>query len=66
MAAGIASDYDTVLADVERRDAADSSRATSPLRPADDAIIVDTSDMTLEQVLQRLTDIVKESAHGAK
>lgn len=64
VAAGIASDFDTVLADVERRDAADSSRATSPLRPAEDAVVVDTSELTLQEVLQRLTAIIKESARG--
>ncbi|APT92567.1 cytidylate kinase [Corynebacterium phocae] len=64
VAAGIDTDFDTVLADVERRDAADSSRETSPLRPAEDAVIVDTSELTLDQVLERLTDIVKESSHG--
>lgn len=62
--AGIDSDFATVLADVERRDAADSSRATSPLRPAEDATIVDTSEMTLEEVLDTLINIVKESANG--
>lgn len=64
VAAGIPSDFDTVLADVERRDAADSSRATSPLRPAEDAVVVDTSELTLQEVLQRLTAIIKESARG--
>ena len=62
-AAGIPGSYEDVLADVERRDAADSSRAASPLRPADDAVIVDTSDMSLPEVLARLTDLIKESAH---
>ncbi|PXY05718.1 (d)CMP kinase [Corynebacterium striatum] len=64
VAAGIDSDFDTVLASVERRDAADSFRATSPLRPAEDATIVDTSEMTLEEVLDTLINIVKESANG--
>lgn len=64
VAADIDSDFATVLADVERRDAADSSRATSPLRPAEDATIVDTSEMTLEEVLDTLINIVKESANG--
>jgi len=59
--AGIASDFESVLADVQRRDAADSSRATSPLRPADDATIVDTSDMSPEDVVQALINEVKES-----
>ncbi|MDO5031633.1 (d)CMP kinase [Corynebacterium sp.] len=62
VAAGIESDFDTVLADVERRDAADSSRATSPLRPAEDAVIVDTSEMTRDEVVEALISIVKESA----
>lgn len=62
LAAGIPAEFDTVLADVERRDAADSSRATSPLRPADDAVVVDTSEMSLEEVLDALITIVKESA----
>ena len=61
-AAGIDSDFDTVLADVERRDAADSSRATSPLRPAEDAVLVDTSEMTLDEVLDALIAVVEESA----
>jgi len=59
--AGIASDFKSVLADVQRRDAADSSRATSPLRPADDATVVDTSDMSPEDVVQALINVVKES-----
>lgn len=62
LAAGIDSDFDTVLADVERRDAADSSRATSPLRPAEDAVLVDTSEMSREEVLDALIAVVKESA----
>ena len=45
IAAGLPDDYETVLADVRRRDHLDSTRAVSPLRPADDAVIVDTSDM---------------------
>lgn len=62
LAAGIDSDFDSVLAAVERRDAADSSRATSPLRPAEDAVLVDTSEMTRDEVLDALIAVVKESA----
>ena len=61
-AAGRDTDYDTVLADVKRRDELDSSRATSPLRPADDAEIIDTSDMTRDEVLQALIDLIERSA----
>ncbi|WP_290221003.1 (d)CMP kinase [Corynebacterium atrinae] len=55
-------DFDTVLADVVRRDELDSNRATSPLRPAEDAIIVDTSELSFAQVLDTLMTLVEESA----
>lgn len=55
-------DFDTVLADVQRRDELDSSRATSPLRPADDAEIIDTSHMSRDAVEQRLIELLKESS----
>lgn len=62
VAAGREADYDKVLADVQRRDEMDSSRATSPLRPADDAVVVDTSEMSPEEVLRTLTDVIERSA----
>lgn len=60
VAAGLPDDYDTVLADVLRRDHLDSTRAVSPLRAAPDAVVVDTSDMTREEVIDRLCDLVAE------
>lgn len=60
VAAGLADDYETVLSDVRRRDHLDSTRAVSPLRPAEDALIVDTSDMTQAEVIAHLRDLVKE------
>ncbi|MGU3294795.1 (d)CMP kinase [Williamsia sp. M5A3_1d] len=57
---GRSSDFDTVLADVERRDHLDSTRAVSPLRAADDAIVVDTSDMTIEQVIDHLVELATD------
>ena len=62
VAAGREADFDAVLADVQRRDDADSSRATSPLKPADDAVLVDTSEMTPDEVLAALTEVVERSA----
>ena len=50
--------YEAVLADVQRRDHLDSTRATSPLRPAQDAITVDTSGLTIDEVLERLRSLV--------
>jgi GTP-binding protein len=62
VAAGRDVDFDKVLADVERRDAADSSRAVSPLRPAADATVLDTGDLDVEEVLAELTRLAVESA----
>ncbi|QZA09615.1 (d)CMP kinase [Mycolicibacter heraklionensis] len=60
IAAGLRDDYAGVLADVLRRDEMDSTRAVSPLRPADDAVIVDTGDMTQDQVVDHLRDLVEQ------
>lgn len=62
VAAGREADFDAVLTDVKRRDDADSSRKTSPLRPADDAEVVDTSEMAPDAVLAALTAVVERSA----
>ena len=66
IASGLGDDYDGVLADVQRRDHLDSTRAVSPLRPADDAIIVDTSDMTEAEVVAHLVDVVEERARAMR
>lgn len=51
--------YDDVLADIIKRDKADSGRGIAPLKPAKDAIIVDTTGFELEQSLEKLTSIVR-------
>ncbi len=60
VAAGLGDDYAGVLADVLRRDELDSTRAVSPLRPADDAVIVDTGEMTQAQVIDHLRELVEQ------
>lgn len=51
-------DFETVLADVKARDARDSSRATAPLKPADDAVLIDTSDLSIaDAVAQAIATI---------
>jgi cytidylate kinase len=42
--------YDAVLADMKRRDQIDSERDVAPLRPADDAVVIDSDALTIEQV----------------
>jgi cytidylate kinase len=65
IASGLGDAYEAVLADVKRRDHLDSTRAVSPLRAADDALVVDTSDMTEPQVIVHLLKLVEERA-GAR
>lgn len=62
VAVGLGDDYPAVLADVQRRDHLDSTRAVSPLRAADDALVVDTSDMTEVEVVSHLQDLVQQQA----
>jgi CMP/dCMP kinase len=47
-------DYETVAADMARRDAFDQGREADPLRPADDAIQFDTSDMSIDEIVAEL------------
>jgi cytidylate kinase len=63
--AGLPGDYAAVLADVKRRDHLDSTRAISPLRAADDAIVVDSSDMSQAQTVARLLDLVERAGLGS-
>lgn len=53
-------DYDTLLAEINQRDYNDSHRAFAPLRQADDAILLDTSDMTVAEVVQFILSRVKK------
>ena len=57
---GIPCTYEDIVADVEKRDRIDSSRAFAPLKPAEDSIELDTSTMTIEESVQAVLDIIKE------
>lgn len=59
-AKGDPSTFEDVLADMARRDEQDASRAAAPLKAAEDAVLVDTSDMTLEESVERVCALVKE------
>ena len=58
-ASGSDADFDTVLENLKTRDYIDSHRETSPLRQAEDAIVLDNTDMTLEDQMVWLRDIVR-------
>lgn len=53
---------ENVLRDLRRRDRIDSERSVSPLRPADDAVALDTDGLTLEEVVQRVMELIEGSA----
>ena len=55
---GKASDMAEVIRDLRRRDRIDSTRAAAPLRPADDAIILDSTNLTADQVVERIVALV--------
>lgn len=51
-------DLDEIIADIKKRDEADMTREISPLRKADDAVEVDSSDMTIDQVVAKIESLV--------
>ncbi len=53
-------DLAKIQADIEERDYRDMHREASPLKQAEDAVLVDTSDMTVDQVIERLLQICRE------
>lgn len=57
---GINEPYDVVLNDIKTRDYKDSNRKISPLRKAEDAVLVDTTKMTIEEVCNTIVGIVSE------
>ena len=50
-----------IEAELAARDHADSTRATSPLRPADDAIVVDTSDLGIDHVVATILEVIEQA-----
>ncbi|MGN6675446.1 MAG: (d)CMP kinase [Thermomicrobiales bacterium] len=63
-ARGLDRPFADVLADIGRRDDIDSHRALSPLRPAEDAIIVDTGGLDIAGVLGVIADLLRDRARG--
>lgn len=49
---------------IAERDRVDSTRAVSPLKQADDAILVDSSDLSKEETVQRILDLIREKQNG--
>ena len=54
-------DIDAIEKDIIERDHRDMTRETSPLKQADDAVLLDSSDMTIDEVVDRMKQLVKEA-----
>lgn len=57
---GIDANYEEILEDIKKRDYQDMHREFSPLMKADDAIEIDTSDMTIDEVVEKIMSIIEE------
>jgi cytidylate kinase len=54
---GEQADLESIIADIEARDEQDRNRAIAPLKQADDAVLVDTSDMTIDEVVAKILEL---------
>jgi len=63
---GHEADFDTVLADVRERDARDMERSEAPLKPATDAVLIDTSSLSIEQAVAKAVAVVAQRHGGAQ
>jgi CMP/dCMP kinase len=60
---GLNSDFELLKSEIEQRDFQDTHRKESPLRKAEDAIEIDTSDMTVEQVVNKIISLIAERSY---
>ncbi len=51
---GVTVDYQSVYDDLVERDARDATRAVAPMKPAEDAVVIDTSGMTMNEVFEKV------------
>lgn len=58
---GEEADYQEVLVSMRRRDKIDSGREAAPLRPADDAITIDTTELSIDEVLAKVEELVQST-----
>lgn len=56
---GIECNYDEIAQDIQERDTRDMNREIAPLKKADDAVLVDSSDMTIEEVVKAITGLCR-------
>lgn len=57
---GLNESYETILADVRRRDEQDMNRPIAPLKPADDAVLLDSTELNFEETVAAIENLIKE------
>lgn len=65
-ASGKPADHEAILADLRRRDARDMGRTDSPLKPADDAHLLDTTEMGIEAAFRAARDLIDQAMNDRK
>jgi len=60
------STFEDTLADINTRDRRDSTRSDSPLRIADDAIVIDSTELSIDEVLERILEAIRERQAGGE
>ena len=58
-AKGESCDFDEIARDIKERDERDMNRETAPLKKAEDAVLVDSSDMTIEEVVHTIAELCR-------
>lgn len=58
---GVRVELEDILRSIEQRDHLDSSRLDSPLKPADDALVINTDDLSLDDVVERVVDYAEDA-----
>ena len=59
---GICATFEDVLSEVKARDERDSNRAVAPLKPANDALVIDTSGLTIDEVFTKVLDFINKQS----
>ena len=57
---GKSADYEAILKEIKERDERDRNREVAPLKPADDAVVIDSSNLSIEEVFNTAAQIIKE------
>ena len=63
-AKGLVESFETVLAGIQKRDYDDSHRAAAPLKPSDDSVLADTTELSLEESVELIADIVNKALNS--